>query len=524
MASESWPAATRRRGRRPGCRRPARGSAPAPGALPIDLRHAKGRVAGEILAQFGGGRRLEAQIHLEPHRLRPGSRRCRPASAGAAAARAARQGGEPGEQVEVAARRRGDARAQHLDRDLRAVGGRRRNGPARSRRRRRGRRRSWRTASRAAARIRPRRRRAPGRAGKRRQPILQLRQIGGDLVAEQIGAGSPALAELDEARPQLAERRGQPLAGPGRADAGRGGQQPQQRRGHGRRAGQRRPATARRDAASTRPMANSRDRFARTSAKRIPRSQPPGRNGARRCRRTDCGTRRVEAAPSIIARSSPGPGSGGCSRPDTVGVAIAGHRSPRQRQDVEGIEVIGGARRHHHMAEFQAEKPSARLEHAAAPRPAPLDPGHVAQAEGDRVGVERAVGNGQRSASPHSQSMPSTTPRSMPRSRPTAIIARLMSHDHHARPAGAAGSRRRCRRCRRRRRAGSARARPQPVDQRGLPQPMDAPRSSGRSSDRSARRRCRTRAHERGLVPAAHKAKAEIGGVVGMLAGHGPAP
>ncbi len=37
----------------------------AAGALPIDLRHAKSRVAGEILGKLGSGGRLEAQVHLE---------------------------------------------------------------------------------------------------------------------------------------------------------------------------------------------------------------------------------------------------------------------------------------------------------------------------------------------------------------------------------------------------------------------------------------------------------------------------
>jgi hypothetical protein len=40
---------------------------------------------------------------------------------------------------------------------------------------------------------------------------LQACQIESDLLAEEIGSGRKQLAELDEARPQLAECRGEPL-------------------------------------------------------------------------------------------------------------------------------------------------------------------------------------------------------------------------------------------------------------------------------------------------------------------------
>ena len=50
--------------------------------------------------------------------------------------------------------------------------------------------------------------------GKRRQAILERCQIVGDVVAQEIGAGREALAELDEGRAHLLERRGQPLARP----------------------------------------------------------------------------------------------------------------------------------------------------------------------------------------------------------------------------------------------------------------------------------------------------------------------
>ena len=64
-----------------------------------------------------------------------------------------------------------------------------------------------------------------------RQPILQARQIEGDLLAEEIGSGRQKLAKLDKARAQLPECRGEPLTGARRSDgtaAREGAAQPQQ--------------------------------------------------------------------------------------------------------------------------------------------------------------------------------------------------------------------------------------------------------------------------------------------------------
>ncbi len=49
-------------------------------------------------------------------------------------------------------------------------------------------------------------------AGKRRQTVLQQRQILGDVIAQEIGAGRQQLSELDEARPHLGEGGGKPFA------------------------------------------------------------------------------------------------------------------------------------------------------------------------------------------------------------------------------------------------------------------------------------------------------------------------
>ena len=95
----------------------------AAGAQPIDPRHAEIRVAGEILGELRGRGSLQAQVHLEPDhlgerlhhldRLEPSQRGLQPLT----------QTGEPQEEVEVAGKRRGDARAQHLDGNLVPVRG-----------------------------------------------------------------------------------------------------------------------------------------------------------------------------------------------------------------------------------------------------------------------------------------------------------------------------------------------------------------------------------------------------------------
>ena len=61
---------------------------------------------------------------------------------------------------------------------------------------------------------------APGLgAGEGRQVVLQSRQVGGDLLAQKVGAGRQRLAELDEGRAHLLQRRRQPLARPARVAA-----------------------------------------------------------------------------------------------------------------------------------------------------------------------------------------------------------------------------------------------------------------------------------------------------------------
>ena len=94
----------------------------APGAPPIDLRHPKGRVAGEILGEFGGRGGLEAQIHFELHRFGEGHHHLDRLQPAQRRRRALDQLREPQKQFEVAREGAGDAGAQHLDRDRAAVG------------------------------------------------------------------------------------------------------------------------------------------------------------------------------------------------------------------------------------------------------------------------------------------------------------------------------------------------------------------------------------------------------------------
>ena len=101
---------------------PLGGQDGAAGALPIDLRHAKGRVVREVLAELGGGGGLEAQIHLDLDRLREGFDDLDRLQSAQSRPGALDQTGEPAEQIEVAGKGAGDPGTQDLDRDLAPVG------------------------------------------------------------------------------------------------------------------------------------------------------------------------------------------------------------------------------------------------------------------------------------------------------------------------------------------------------------------------------------------------------------------
>jgi hypothetical protein len=74
---------------------------------------------------------------------------------------------------------------------------------------------------------------AGGGAVEGRQPVLQLGEVGRQLLAEEVGAGREELAELDERRAELVERPGKLLSGPSLDVAARAqARHPEQARRH----------------------------------------------------------------------------------------------------------------------------------------------------------------------------------------------------------------------------------------------------------------------------------------------------
>ena len=190
---------------------PLQGQHATCGAPPVHLRHPKALVSSEILGQLRGGGGLKPQIHLPPG---PGGesvdRRDRPEPA-EARLHPLQPHGDAGEEVEIARHPPLDARAQDLDRDLLAGAGHGemdlgdRGG-----------------CDRAIIEFREQLiegltervldRPAGERAVERWQVVLQLRQVGGHLLAEQIRARGEALAELDEAGPKVLQRQREALS------------------------------------------------------------------------------------------------------------------------------------------------------------------------------------------------------------------------------------------------------------------------------------------------------------------------
>ena len=193
---------------------------PAPGALPVHLGDAEGLVPGEVLGQLRGRRGLETQVHLDIDDVVEGAHhghRLEPAHAGP---RALGGLGQPVEEIEVAAEGGLDAGAEDFDGDRRAFGGDRLVDLGD---RGRGERRVVETrekfVERAAQPL------DQGGAGggrrERRQPVAQLREVGGGRLAHEVGAGRQKLAELDEARAEVLEGEREPLAGAQSGEIGR---------------------------------------------------------------------------------------------------------------------------------------------------------------------------------------------------------------------------------------------------------------------------------------------------------------
>ena len=79
-----------------------------------------------------------------------------------------------------------------------------------------------------------------------------------------------------------------------------------------------------------------------------------------------------------------------------IGFAVAGHHLADARNGVERPRLVDAVeQRHVDLGEFEAEEAAAGLQHAKGLGKRRLDARHVADAEGDRVGVEGIVGEGQ---------------------------------------------------------------------------------------------------------------------------------
>lgn len=160
----------------------------AAGAQPIDPRHTKVRVPGEIPGELRGCGSLHPQVHFDPDHL--GERlhhldRLEPSQRGL---QSLTQIGEPQEQVEIAGKCSGDARAQYLDGNLVAVGSPSkmdlgdRSGCYRPLVKG-----CEQTAERAGELGLDQRPRLGAR--ERRELVLQASEIGSDLFAEEVGSG-----------------------------------------------------------------------------------------------------------------------------------------------------------------------------------------------------------------------------------------------------------------------------------------------------------------------------------------------
>ena len=79
-----------------------------------------------------------------------------------------------------------------------------------------------------------------------------------------------------------------------------------------------------------------------------------------------------------------------------IGIAVPGDSLAEARDHVERVGIVDRIEaRHVDLGEFETQEVAARLEHAARFRERPLDARHVANAEGDAVGVEGLVREGQ---------------------------------------------------------------------------------------------------------------------------------
>src|SRR5262245_25836863 len=76
-----------------------------------------------------------------------------------------------------------------------------------------------------------------------------------------------------------------------------------------------------------------------------------------------------------------------------IGAAILRHNLAEHRQDLKGIKVVEPVEDgNRDMAEFEAEKTAAGLEDPSRFRQRVMQARQIPQSEGDRVGIERPIG------------------------------------------------------------------------------------------------------------------------------------
>jgi hypothetical protein len=181
-----------------------------------DTRHAKGRIARKILGKLGSSRSLETQIDLDFDGLLQRARDLNRLQSAQRGPGPLDQFTEPQQEIEIAGECSRDPRPQDFDGDLSSLAGHRemdlRNRGSRDRYVVEG---EKQAVERTAELGLDHRARLAGR--KWWQPVLQQRQIGGDLIAEQIGPRRQHLAELDKGRTDFLKGRGEALSRAGRA-------------------------------------------------------------------------------------------------------------------------------------------------------------------------------------------------------------------------------------------------------------------------------------------------------------------
>ncbi len=306
-------------------------------AHPIHLGHTEGRIVLEIFGQLRRRGGLEAQIHLHGDRVRHGLHHLDGAQAPHARAGALGDGGQPEEQAQIARESFLDAGPQDLDRDLAPIG-RHRHMHLRDRGgghglfvelREEGFQRPAEFARDDGARL---------GAGERRQTVLQLRQVGGDVLAQQVRAGRENLAELDKAGSEPLDRQRQALTGAQGGDAPRPPREQARRGGYGRRDAE--PFQKEQRVVLRQPMgdAEQADDVAYGTDHRIVRAllKPPGAVQRRDARGQVAVAHAVEAG----LRDHAGEFLLGRKAPDAfgqiaVGVLVSGHHPSKRRQHGE---------------------------------------------------------------------------------------------------------------------------------------------------------------------------------------------